>query len=227
MEKKQYEICIEILKRLNKVGVLKEIILIGSWCIPFYKEYFKKIKYLSSIRTRDIDFLIPAPSRIKTKVDIPNLLKDLGFIVGFKGTKGYIRLEHPQIIVEFLVFEKGRGLDKPYPLPRLGLNAQALRFLNFLSQNTIHIKIENIPIVLPHPANFALHKLIILQRRRNLEKAMKDKDAAIKILRALIRKGDLGIIRDTFHSIPQKWQKKIYRGLEGIINAGEILKVLE
>ena len=99
MEKNQYDLCIEILRRLDKTGVLKNIVLIGSWCMLFYKEYFKKQKYIPSIKTRDIDFLIPMPSKLKTKVDIPELLRDLGFIIGFRGSKGYIKLEHPELVV--------------------------------------------------------------------------------------------------------------------------------
>jgi len=79
VEKNQYELCVEVLKRLEKAGVLKYIILIGSWCIPFYKEYFKNIKYSTSIKTRDIDFLVPMPSKSRVKADIPELLRDLGF----------------------------------------------------------------------------------------------------------------------------------------------------
>ena len=214
MEKKQYELCIEVLRRLDSSRVLKNIIIIGSWCIPFYQEYFAKVRYLPSIKTRDIDFLVPTPSKIQTKVDVPELLKDIGFIIGFKGSKGYIKLEHPGLIIEFLVPEKGRGLDKPYPLPQLGLNAQSLRFLNFLTQNIIHVKVENIEITLPHPANYSLHKLIVFQRRRNPEKIIKDKDAAVKILKALIDKGEIDIIKNVFNSAHQKWQKKIIKGLE-------------
>ena len=76
-----------------------------------------------SLKTRDIDLLIPRPSEIKAKTDVVELLKDLGFIVGFSGSKGYIRLEHPELVVEFLVPERGRGSDKPYTLSQLGLNA--------------------------------------------------------------------------------------------------------
>lgn len=79
MEKNQYNLCIEVLKRLEKAGILKDVILIGSWCIPFYKDYFGSVKYSATIKTRDIDFLVPTPSRTKTKADIPKLLKDLGF----------------------------------------------------------------------------------------------------------------------------------------------------
>ena len=213
MEKNQYELCLEVLRRLNRTGVLKDVILIGSWCVPFYKSYFEGVEYSAVIKTRDVDFLVPAPSKIKTKIDIPNILKDLGFVVGFKGPEGYIRLEHLNLIVEFLVPEKGRGLDKPYQLPQFGLNAQALRFLNLLIQNTIEVKIEDIKIKLPHAANFALHKLIIFQRRVNKDKALKDRRTAIEILKALIAKGEANIIRKVFDSVPQKWQKKIMKGL--------------
>lgn len=214
MEKNQYDLCIEVLKRLNKTGVLKEVILIGSWCIPFYRDYFGSVKYPAAIKTRDVDFLVPAPLKSKTKVDIPELLKDLGFIVGFKGPEGYIQLEHSDLIIEFLAPERGRGLDKPYRLIQFGLNAQPLRFLDLLTEDTIKVKIEGIEINLPHPANFALHKLIIFQRRTKEEKITKDRNAAIGILKALITKGETVTIKRVFNSMIPKWQKKVITGLE-------------
>ena len=137
MEKKQYELCLIVLQRLHDAGVLNGMILIGSWCIPFYAKYFGHIKYLKTIRTRDVDFLIPSPCSFKKDINLPELLKDLGFVIGYKGSKGYIKLEHPELMVEFLVPEKGRGTDGPIQIPRLGVNAVALRFLHFLSDNTI------------------------------------------------------------------------------------------
>ncbi|MBL7198049.1 MAG: hypothetical protein ISS47_08110 [Candidatus Omnitrophica bacterium] len=67
---------------------------------------------------------------------------------------------------------------------------------------------------MPHPVNFALHKLIIFQRRFKQEKAEKDRDVAVKILRALIKKGDSRVIKKVFNSVPKKWQKKILEGLD-------------
>ncbi|MBI4712866.1 MAG: hypothetical protein HY762_06175 [Planctomycetes bacterium] len=118
MEKNQYNLCVEILKRLRHAGVLNDIIVIGSWCIPFYSEYFRGVKYISAIKTRDIDLLVPAPGKLKASADIPGLVKDLGFVIGYKGSKGYIKLEHPDLVIEFLVPEKGRGTDEPYALPK-------------------------------------------------------------------------------------------------------------
>lgn len=216
MEKKQRELCLEILRRFNKAGILKDMILIGSWCAYFYDEYFKDTPYLdrAALKTRDIDFLIHDPARIKHETNVPELLRDLGFVVIYKGSKGYIKLDHPDLLLEFLVLEKGKGIDGPYPLPKLGLNAVALRFLNFLSENTIKIKIEDFYVTLPHPANFALHKLIIFQRRLKEEKAIKDRNTAIEILKALINKGETPGIKRILKALPAKWRKKIADGLK-------------
>ena len=69
-------------------------------------------------------------------------------------------------------------------------------------------------MTLPHPANFALHKLIIFQRRLKKDKAAKDKSIAIEILKSLINKGESSIIKQVFNSIPQKWQKRVVKGLQ-------------
>jgi hypothetical protein len=172
------------------------------------------VKYPTAIKTRDIDFLVPRPSKTKAKADLPKLLKDLGFIIGFKGPEGYIQLEHPDLIIEFLVPERGRGLDKARQLPQFGINAQSLRFLDLLIKDTIKIKIESVEVNLPHPVNFALHKLIISQRRVKEEKIIKDRNAAVGILRALITKGQATIIRHVFNSLIPKWKKKVLKGLE-------------
>ena len=214
MTENQYKLCIEILSRFDKAGILKNIVLIGSWCIPFYKNYFGDTKYLQQLKTRDVDFLVPEPHKIIEKVDIPKLLKDLGFVIGFKGQQGYIKLEHPDLIVEFLVPEKGRGIKRPVPLPMLGLNAQALRYLNFLTGSIITLAVEGMQIRLPHPVNFAFHKLIIYQLRGNPEKAKRDRETALRILEAVVEKGEKDLIQQTFEAIPVKWQKKILTGLQ-------------
>lgn len=128
MEKKQSDLCLEILRRFHNAGILNNFILIGSWCIYFY-------------------------------------------------------------------------------------NAVALRFLSFLSANTIKVKVEDFYVTLPHPANFALHKSIIFQRRLKEEKAVKDRNTAIEILKALINKGESAVIKQVFNSIPQKWQNRVIKGL--------------
>ena len=128
--------------------------------------------------------------------------------------KGYIKLIHPELIVEFLVPERGKGSGKPYPLPQLGINAQALRFLDFLLENSVKFKVGNLALNLPHPAAFALHKLIISSRRLRENKRLKEKDEAIRVLNSLIEKGEKEKIKRLFNSMPKRWRTKVIRSLE-------------
>lgn len=216
MEKKTYNLCLEVLKRLNKAGILKHIILIGSWSIYFYKEYFKSKSYSTYIRTRDIDFLIPIPFKLKKKVDVFKLVEDIGFLEDFKGSQGYIKLEHPDLTIEFLVPERGRGCNGPYPVPQLKINAQALRYLDFLADNTILINFRNLNIRLPHPAAYALHKFIIFKRRRKADKHDRDIEGALRVFRELIKHNEHNKIRSIFNTMHRKWQKTVFKNLEAI-----------
>lgn len=227
MEKKQYEICYEVLKRLHKVGVLNHLILIGSWCAVFYKFYKTPLNInVTKLRTRDIDFLIGRPSNIKNKTDIPELLKDMGFIVSFSGDKGFIKLDHPDLIIEFLVPEKGKGSNVPLDIPNLGINATPIRFLNFLLQDSIRIQVDDFSLNLPDPCHFALHKLIIGQRRANKEKAAKDIQMAVDILESIVKSGEANSIKKVFNSLPSKWRGYIITSLKQV-DEDSLLEVLK
>ncbi|MBL7072644.1 MAG: hypothetical protein ISS33_02540 [Candidatus Omnitrophica bacterium] len=229
MDKKQYKLLSEILKRFQAKGILKSIILIGSWCIPLYKEYFKELKNVSALRTRDMDFLVPLDAKFKTSVDVVALLKDLDFKEKFVGQEGYIRLVHVYLTLEFLVPEKGRGSDKPHKLPKLGLNAQRLRFLDMLTEETIQVEFEGTKVIIPHPVNFALHKLLICTRRsgsNKKEKSEKDKRVAIQILDSLIKAKRIAPIRGIFSSLHKNRKKEILKTLKSE-DAVEILGILE
>lgn len=214
MDDKKYELYREVLARLEKAGVLNELILIGSWCIPCYRDYFGGKAVLTPIKTRDIDFLVPDPGKLRVNTDIPDLVKDLGFIVDFQGSKGYKRLVHPELFIEFLVNEKGRGIDKPVPLPQIGMNAQALRFMDILAGNTIRAAFEGIPITIPHPAVFCLHKLLISSRRATPDKMQKDRRDALLVLSMLKQRGDIELFRSIFASFHKNWKKIVLDALE-------------
>jgi hypothetical protein len=213
---KRYALFLEVLRCFQSAGLLKEMILIGSWCQYFYKSYFTELEYTTTIRTRDMDLLVPLPLRLKNKVDVEELLRDKGFVLTFSGGPGYMKLMHPELIVEFLVAEKGRGSDKPQLLPQLGINAQPLRFLDYLLQNTISIEADKLKINVPHPAAFGLHKLIVSSRRKNEAKTLKDRREAISVLKALIKKGESDKIKIMFDKMPTGWKKKLCAVLNSI-----------
>ena len=94
-------------------------------------------------------------------------------------------------------------------LKNFSINAQALRFLNVLQEKIIKIKIDNKSVMVPHPAWFAIHKLIVTQRRSKKDKADKDLTVAIALLQDLINMKKKSEIRKAFNFVSKKWQKKI------------------
>lgn len=205
----QRTLCHSVLERLATAGVLNDVVLIGSWCLEGYQSYFGRKTPLTALRTRDIDFLVPRPVHIRKPVDVPALLEDLGFVVDFH-RGGYLRLVHPELIVEFLVPERGRGTDHPVRLPQWKVNAQALRFLNVLGDHTITSTLEGVEVRMPHPAVFALHKLLIAPRRQGRTgKQAKDLDAAVAVLETLLAHGDMASVRKHFASMPARWQARV------------------
>jgi nucleotidyltransferase-like protein len=212
MDKKQQKLFLEILERFQNKDILKSMVLIGSWCVPLYKQHFDDLKNISTLRTRDVDFLVPLTSKFKEKVDVCELLEGLGFETDFVGSEGYIRLVHPDLVLEFLVPQKGGESRKPYKLPKLGINAQSLPFMNLLTEETIQAEIGEIKVVLPHPVNFALHKLLISTRRSGAnkeEKSAKDIQISREILVALIDAKEIVPIKGIFNSFHKNWKKII------------------
>jgi len=205
---KQNSIVLEVLKRLSEKKILDRVLLIGSWAAYFYKFYFKDENYLPILKTRDIDFLLPRPVKFAEKVDLESLLSDLGFDIAHSG-KGYMKLESAELILEMLIPEVGAGRDKPYPIPELNFNAQPLRHLSMLWRDPVSVKFGEIKIQLPHPADYALHKLIIQEKRANKEKREKDLQSALGVLEILIDKKEQDSIQKASHSLSKKERKTI------------------
>ena len=216
VEKEKYKMFTEVLKRFNKAGILSEMMIAGSWNIFLYEKYFKKdVEKIPPIRTIDVDFLIPQPLKMNHKLDVPEILKDLGYVVQFEGNRGFIKLLHPDLIIEFIVPEKGKGRDdKPVSLPNLGVNAVALRFMNVLTDNSIKVKFEGITVNIAHPAALAFHYLLIYPRRKNRDKAEKNLDHAVAILRLLIEKKKNKEIVGVFKSLHKNWRKDTIKTLK-------------
>lgn len=155
MEKNNYPLFEEVLKRLDDNEILDHVIVVGSWALYLYAEYFKSADYYPAIRTRDVDFLVQVPSRIPTRVNFKEMIDDLGFVEELAGDEGYTRYSHPDLIIEFLVKEKGRGFSRPPYIERLGVTPQPLRFLDLLESGKLKVTFKGMSVPVPHPANFA------------------------------------------------------------------------
>ena len=70
MEKSQYELCLEVLRRLDRIGVLKHVVLVGSWCTLLYRDYFASQAYAPALKTRDIDLLGQMDNTVEQVVSV-------------------------------------------------------------------------------------------------------------------------------------------------------------
>lgn len=201
---------------LHNEGILEDIILIGSWCHYFYKDYFSNAPEIPLLRTLDVDFLIPNPPRIQKEVNIPEILRNLNFIPLHNYITGYTKYVHPELELEFLIADLGKGKgNEPYQIPKLHINAQGLRFLNLLQSHTINVKYLDITVVVPEPAAYVLHKFIIYERRSSKGKQLRDLLSAKEIGEFLLKnKTQKKKILDIFSSLPKKWRKTILRNME-------------
>ena len=122
----------------------------------------------------------------------------------------------PELIIDFLVAERGRGSGKPYAVQALGIQAQPLRFVGLLSDDTLVLNSNGMDLVLPHPINFALQKLIISNRRKTKEKQAKDRLQAAEVLREIIRGGEAAKARAKYASLPVGWRKAVSQSLQAM-----------
>ena len=160
---------------------------------------------------------------MRNNVDISEILQDLGFIVGFRGDAGYTVLEHPDLMIEFLVAEKRKGDLKPKYIDRLGVTPQAVRYVGMLDSNPIELTYGDIVINVPHPVNFALHKILLSTIRKQKAKADVDRMQGIKLLKDLLKHGDKENIKSEYEKLKRPWKLAIRRSMSDSPDA-DILK---
>jgi|TARA_A100001391_G_scaffold161337_1_gene120172 hypothetical protein len=135
-------------------------------------------------------------------------------------------------LVEFLT--PAFGEETIRALPALGVSAQALNYLNFLIAEPIHaaaIYRSGILVQVPRPERFAIHKLIIADRRRDGAgslKASKDREQAAFLIEALAedRPDDLRRAYVTALETGPRWRERIGASLKRMPETKERLKGL-
>lgn len=194
----------EILRIFSRNGI--RVTLIGSYYLPIIKESLGF--NLPTIRTQDIDFLVPVPYRGK-KSDIASLLEPIGFSAGFNHD-GSTYYTNGIFKVEFLAAEKGRGTRRAVLIKPLNIKATALRYLHMLFDQQVTIKREGYSVKVPNPWAFAYHKILVAKKSSRRQKADKDLLQAHAILREVFSKPDSSVhARKYLETLPKKWKTTI------------------
>lgn len=121
--------------------------------------------------------------------------------------------------VDFLTPMEGPDFDEPQLLPALQTYAQPLRFLDFLihePQPAVMLQGPGIYVSVPQPQRFAVHKLIVAQRRiRGTAKRDKDIRQADALLSVLVRHRN-SELRQAWEEAEERgagWQQLLLEGL--------------
>jgi hypothetical protein len=212
----QDEVVDRVLEILDDAGVLEQLIIVGSWCTYFYRHHFGESFRVSPLRTLDIDIDVSLLKRARNKADVPRLLAPLGFDI-LHHNDGSMSLVHPAIKIEFLVPEKGRGADGPLLLRNFRITAQPLRFLSLLEEEVLIVEYRGMKVNVPSPAHFALHKLIISQRRMaKTEKPLRDIRQALEVLDMLYRRGEESKVTELAAMLTKKQKGYVTQALQKV-----------
>lgn len=123
-------------------------------------------------------------------------------------------------LIEFLT-PSFREDEDIRPLPALGVSAQSLHFLNYLIAEPIKAAAlyrSGVLVQVPRPERFAIHKLIVADRRRggpDAIKAVKDRAQAAFLIRVLAedRPDDLREAHEDALDRGPQWRERIGRSL--------------
>ena len=179
-----------VLENFLDLGLLDDGILVGSHAFAAYSGLLGGLFESDSLKTLDID-LVPETS--PGDEDPIDLIHPGGILSlhgkPFHAVPGLSNKELPFAFVgpdglriDFLAPMRGkpRGIIPVRRVSRLG--AQTLPFLDFLLKNPVQGALiapnGGIPVMVPEPARFAVHKLIVAHRRNVTSTAKKAKDLA-------------------------------------------------
>lgn len=192
------------------------------------------VKWLhSALHTQDVDIageprLDIAFPQVK-RADTPQILDQLE--MGFLPVPGFnpgqpstsFKVRGKSLRVDFLTPARGSKDTGPVPIPRFGVAAQPLPFLDFLMEHAEHGAVVNgggVLVQAPSPARFALHKLILFGERGMTAQTKAEKDLlqASQLIQVLTegRPGDLILAWEAVETRGKGWTKRLGRGLDAL-----------
>ncbi|PIE01498.1 MAG: hypothetical protein CSA81_11245 [Acidobacteria bacterium] len=217
----------KILELLEQLSVFDSGgVLIGTQAFTIYGNMLGVHWNTAYSRTSDIDI---ADDAMKVGIahigDLETRLKnselDLQPILNLQNQpSSSFHFQKEQIHLEFLTPMYGPERT-PIMTANLKIRATGLRFLDFLLEETepaVVIAKSGILVSVPNPGRFAIHKLVVSERRRAFEwnKAKKDRIQAQLLIEHLLkeRPGDLHLAMEAAQKMPKKFQSQLAKGLQ-------------
>jgi len=205
----KFELLYTVLSSLHKAGVLTDCVLVGSWCQDFYRYLWGNPFQIPAATTTDADLLVPKSMKFKLSADIATIMEQNGFKIDIHHS-GLMKFIHEDFKFEFLTESGAKAKEEVFTFKNLNLTAQELHFMNIPVAYNFVIPFRDIFIRLPEPEAFALHKLIVSQRRLKPEKREKDLAAVSGLFDYFVTKEQhRKRLKEIMDEFPKGWRRKI------------------
>ena len=224
-----------VIRRLSEYGFFRAGgMLIGIHAFLSYGNVLG-VRWGEAARTQDLDLAhagknlavaLPASVQVDTHGAIESL--QMGLLpIGSLGSKSgatYINPKDPEFRLDFLT-TLHRGKEQPFEHPDLRVTLQPLKFMEYslesVGQAVVFSEAGGVIVNIPHPARYALHKLLIYGERKGafLQKSQKDlwQSAAL-----------LGYLKDRrAWEVEEAWSDLLARGKGWVARAGQGLAALD
>lgn len=185
MRKEQEEAFWQTINAFNEIGLLKHVMIIGSWAEYLFPSLFDT-DFIPNLTTRDIDFFYRNINLPKEKIDVIQKLNDIGYI--YDEVDGISRFYKEDLLeLEFLTRVLGSGTDGKINIKPLGIKSEGLRVINILANFPREIEVQGLDgnqynIIIPEPAVYVIQKLLTNPVRNPPEKKEKDIVAVKELL---------------------------------------------
>ncbi len=218
-----------VLEALAQAGVFAVGgVLVGSHAFALMGNMLGVRWEKAAMRTQDVDIAKDYTIHVNVpSADLPQALDatELGFIpvpsLNRKAASTSFKVRGEELSVSVLTPMRGKPDGSPITIPGLGTMAEPLRFLDYLLEDTQPAAVpvrQGVLVQVPSPARFALHKLVVSQRRPAAfaTKSTKDIRQAELVLEVLLedRPGDIMLAWEAAEMMPAKFMKELQLGLK-------------
>jgi hypothetical protein len=206
-----------VVEALANAGIFRlRGVLVGTVAYQTYSAMLGERLPLAALQTGDVDIAQFKNVSVAVEDHTPPMLtvlqetdptfREVPHVIDGRRTVSYAA--KGGLRVDFLTPNEGRDTDRPQRLPAFQTDAQPLRFLDYLihePEPAVVLHGSGIYVNVPAPERFAVHKLIISQRRQaGTAKKEKDIRQVGGLLAVLIEKRP--------HDLKRAWNEACNRG---------------
>ncbi len=236
---------LRVIQRLSEYGFFRAGgVLVGTHAFLAFGNMLG-VRWGDASRTQDVDFAhagknlaIALPSNFTMNTDAAIKSLEMGLLpvtsLTSKSGATYLSPKEPDFRLDFLT-TLHRGGDEPFEHPQLGIMLQPLKFMEFslvdVQQAVLITGDKAVVVSIPHPARYALHKLIVYGERKGSFAVKSNKDllqAGFLLSRLKDTRGwEVDEAWNDLKARGKGWMERVKRGRDALAKAFPELDVME